>query len=145
MPDIYDAFDKSPTPASAHIVQGHVKGAKGFDPTKGYFTEEDGTAIDTDAALRLLAQAKTKITGMGVKTKDTRTATSGAVTVKALKSDPTRPTHYAFAVTWGVRTGTDRHGRACTWICFVLGPAVAGRHQWVTAFPCDKGYVDGKA
>jgi hypothetical protein len=140
---IYGVFDKCPTPASSHIISGHVKkGAKDFNADKSYFTDKDGVEIDGMAALFLLSKAKDVATTTSGKLRnESRIVNVPPKTVCAISADAGK---LGFAVTWGERVGTDS-GSECQWIClFVTTTLTSGRHQWVSAFPATETYVEGK-
>lgn len=140
---IYAVFDKCPTPASGHMVAGHVKkGAKNFNDEKSYFTDKDGTEIDVMGTLMLLSKAKDVATHTSAKLKtEGKCVNVPPNTVCSISADSGK---LGFAVTWGERVGSDG-GAECTWIClFVTTTLTQGRHQWVSAFPATETYVTGK-
>lgn len=140
---IYAVFDKCPTPASGHLITGHVKkGAKDFNADKSYFTDKDGVEIDSMAALFLLSNAKDVATNTSAKQRnESKIVSVPPKTVCTISADAGK---LGFAVTWGERVGTDG-GVECQWICFFVTTKLTnGRHQWVSAFPATDTYVAGK-
>lgn len=140
---IYAVFDKCPTPASGHLVAGHVKkGAKDFNENKSYFTDKSGVEIDAMATLLLLSKAKDVATNTSaMQRSEGKCVNVPPKTVCTITADQGK---LGFAVTWGERVGTDG-GSECQWIClFVTTTLTGGRHQWVSAFPATETYVTGK-
>jgi hypothetical protein len=141
---IYDVFDKSPTPAGAHLIAGHVrKDNKDFDASKSYFTNKDGVGIDLMTALFLLVKAKETGTNLTQFKKDeSKKVSLPPKEVTRITADDGK---LGFAVTWGDQVGIDSNGAVCKWVClFVTKNLTAGRHQWVTAYPATGDYVAGK-
>lgn len=142
MPTFAAILDKTPVPASSHIIMGHMKGPK-LKSGKSWFTSNAGADLELNDCLLLLMKARDQATMIASKSRNAEKAVGLDTDTLKLRRVAVDDGKLGMAVSWGVQTGLDGDGVSpCTWIVLVVTKNLTGgRHQWVTAFPAVDSYV----